>query len=343
MCSRLCSLAKMTAAHYRACRSGSSAYGRDPARYRQDLRAHLRPQLRLTDEGQLLGHIIIALRMMDDKMRRFPDFPSRLRTLVEHMIVSHHGELEFGSPKVPLFPEALLLHHLDNLDSKWSRCGLPAKDRHVEGAGRDIAHRSSGRFSRNRGIWRKCLNPRPSPPPVQRQRRLFSSKRQQREFPREIRDRRRRNLHRRSSSTNRSRRLRRSFWEHYSRRTRSMARIASKEIPPPLELQCLKALWILGEANVKEVRQMLLPTREARLHDRNDRARSPGATRRREPAQGRALLSIHAGVDARQSTPCRREGTSGRVLRWIARYADRVPGWKRCPSTGTHHCSRRFC
>ncbi|MGI8960953.1 MAG: hypothetical protein ACR2IV_14555, partial [Bryobacteraceae bacterium] len=42
----------------------------------------------------------------------------KLRTLVEHMLISHHGELEFGSPKVPAFPEALLLHHLDNLDSK---------------------------------------------------------------------------------------------------------------------------------------------------------------------------------------------------------------------------------
>ncbi|HET8635763.1 MAG TPA: phosphohydrolase, partial [Acidobacteriaceae bacterium] len=42
----------------------------------------------------------------------------KLRTLIEHMIISHHGELEFGSPKVPAFPEALLLHHLDNLDSK---------------------------------------------------------------------------------------------------------------------------------------------------------------------------------------------------------------------------------
>jgi 3'-5' exoribonuclease len=71
-----------------------------------------------SDEGQLLGHIVIGLRMIGERMAGLPDFPARLRTLVEHMIVSHHGELEFGSPKVPLFPEALLLHHLDNLDSK---------------------------------------------------------------------------------------------------------------------------------------------------------------------------------------------------------------------------------
>jgi len=85
-------------------------------------------------EGQLLGHIIIGLRLLHEKLQRFPEFPPKLRVLVEHMIVSHHGELEFGSPKVPLFPEALLLHHLDNLDSKMECMrAMVAKDRHVEG------------------------------------------------------------------------------------------------------------------------------------------------------------------------------------------------------------------
>ena len=69
-------------------------------------------------EGQLLGHIVIGLRIVGDKLRELPDFPPKLRTLLEHMIISHHGELQFGSPKVPVFPEALLLHHLDNMDSK---------------------------------------------------------------------------------------------------------------------------------------------------------------------------------------------------------------------------------
>jgi 3'-5' exoribonuclease len=69
-------------------------------------------------EGQLLGHISIAMRMLSDKLRAFPDFPNDLRNLLEHMILSHHGKLEFGSPKVPLFPEALLLHYLDDMDSK---------------------------------------------------------------------------------------------------------------------------------------------------------------------------------------------------------------------------------
>ncbi|MDX2266848.1 MAG: OB-fold nucleic acid binding domain-containing protein [Bryobacter sp.] len=69
-------------------------------------------------EGQLLGHIIIALRILDEKLRVLPAFPPKLRTLLEHMIVSHHGELEYGSPKQPMFLEAMVLHHLDNLDSK---------------------------------------------------------------------------------------------------------------------------------------------------------------------------------------------------------------------------------
>jgi 3'-5' exoribonuclease len=87
-----------------------------------------------SSEGQLVGHIAIGLRFLHEKLQRLPDFPAKLRILVEHMILSHHGELEFGSPKLPQFPEALLLHHLDNLDSKMECMrALVAKDRLVEG------------------------------------------------------------------------------------------------------------------------------------------------------------------------------------------------------------------
>ncbi len=71
-----------------------------------------------TDEGQLLGHISIVLRLLDRKCAELPDFPPKLKTLVEHLILSHHGKYEFGSPKLPSFPEALLLHYLDDTDSK---------------------------------------------------------------------------------------------------------------------------------------------------------------------------------------------------------------------------------
>jgi len=87
-----------------------------------------------SSEGQLLGHITIGVSMVEEKLRLLPDFPAPLRTLLLHMILSHHGELEFGSPKVPLFPEALLLHLLDNLDSKMECMrSLVEKDRLVEG------------------------------------------------------------------------------------------------------------------------------------------------------------------------------------------------------------------
>ena len=68
--------------------------------------------------GQLLGHIVMGVQLIGENLRKVPDFPPKLRLLLEHMIISHHGELEFGSPKVPVFLEALLFHHLDNLDSK---------------------------------------------------------------------------------------------------------------------------------------------------------------------------------------------------------------------------------
>lgn len=71
-----------------------------------------------TTRGQLLGHMIIELEMLKDKIALQPDFPGELRTLLEHLIISHHGQYEFGSTKLPMFPEALMLHYLDDLDSK---------------------------------------------------------------------------------------------------------------------------------------------------------------------------------------------------------------------------------
>ncbi len=71
-----------------------------------------------TTRGQLLGHMIIELEMLQAKIAKFPDFPAELKTLLEHLIISHHGQYDFGSPKLPMFPEALMLHYLDDLDSK---------------------------------------------------------------------------------------------------------------------------------------------------------------------------------------------------------------------------------
>lgn len=76
-----------------------------------------------TDEGQLLGHITIGVALLDEKVARVPDltgepFPAELLLRLKHMILSHHGTYEFGSPRLPMTPEAIALHHLDNLDAK---------------------------------------------------------------------------------------------------------------------------------------------------------------------------------------------------------------------------------
>lgn len=69
-------------------------------------------------EGQLLGHITIGIGMIEQKIAAIPHFPAAKRLLVEHLVLSHHGEYEFGSPKLPMTAEAIVLHYLDNLDAK---------------------------------------------------------------------------------------------------------------------------------------------------------------------------------------------------------------------------------
>lgn len=71
-----------------------------------------------TLEGQLVGHISIGTRLLHEKAATLPGFPDRLRILVEHIILSHHGSYEFGSPKLPMLPEAVLLHYLDDAEAK---------------------------------------------------------------------------------------------------------------------------------------------------------------------------------------------------------------------------------
>ncbi|MFQ5663160.1 MAG: 3'-5' exoribonuclease YhaM family protein [Terriglobia bacterium] len=90
-----------------------------------------------TSVGNLLGHIAIALELLNRKMDAIPGFPAPLRVLVQHLVLSHHGRLEFGSPVTPKFPEAVLLHYLDDIDSKMeamraSLKGAEAADREGE-------------------------------------------------------------------------------------------------------------------------------------------------------------------------------------------------------------------
>jgi 3'-5' exoribonuclease len=76
-----------------------------------------------TNEGQLVGHIVLGVEMLNDKAARVPDltgepFPAELLMRLKHMIVSHHGSYDFGSPVLPMTPEAIALHYLDNFDAK---------------------------------------------------------------------------------------------------------------------------------------------------------------------------------------------------------------------------------
>ncbi|MCI8949363.1 MAG: HD domain-containing protein [Lachnospiraceae bacterium] len=76
------------------------------------------PENDYTDDGQLLGHIIIGTEMVSDKIKTIPDFPAKLASELKHCILAHHGELEYGSPKKPALLEALALNFADNTDAK---------------------------------------------------------------------------------------------------------------------------------------------------------------------------------------------------------------------------------
>jgi 3'-5' exoribonuclease len=73
---------------------------------------------RYSTRGQLIGHITMGLEMVQTKIHQIPGFPASLKDELEHIILSHHGKLEFGSPKEPMFAEAMVVSFLDEMDSK---------------------------------------------------------------------------------------------------------------------------------------------------------------------------------------------------------------------------------
>lgn len=82
-----------------------------------------------TDDGQLLGHIVIGVEMMDDAIRTIDGFPRRLASELKHCIIAHHGELEYGSPKKPALAEALALNFADCTDAKMQTLTEIFKDK----------------------------------------------------------------------------------------------------------------------------------------------------------------------------------------------------------------------
>jgi 3'-5' exoribonuclease len=110
--------------------------------------------LRYSTRGQLLGHIAIGLERVHEKIRAIPDFPPLLADRIEHIILSHHGHLEFGSPKLPLFPEALVVHYLDDMDSKLASIRAQYETDKI---------RPGDWTSRNRALGRELLKPEDQP------------------------------------------------------------------------------------------------------------------------------------------------------------------------------------
>lgn len=74
-----------------------------------------------SDEGRLLGHVVLSLEMVDEALAGMPDFPKELALRLRHMIVSHHGRYEWGSPRRPKTLEAAALHHVENLSAQVNR------------------------------------------------------------------------------------------------------------------------------------------------------------------------------------------------------------------------------
>lgn len=103
-----------------------------------------------TDEGQLVGHLVMGVEMLRDKVERTADltgepFPNELLLRLKHMIVSHHGALEYGSPKLPMTLEAVALHYLDNLDAKLHAFGREIRDDPVRESSWTPYQQSTGR------------------------------------------------------------------------------------------------------------------------------------------------------------------------------------------------------
>jgi len=92
------------------------------------------PNIEYSNEGRLLGHIVLGVMMVEEKLKSQKDFPFELALRLKHLILSHHGEFDFGSPKRPKFLEAFALHLLDDMDAKINGLTKLLKDDRQEGS-----------------------------------------------------------------------------------------------------------------------------------------------------------------------------------------------------------------
>ncbi len=116
----LCRLATLVASHYKGINRDLLVAGailHDIGKIRE---ISCTGSFEYTDEGRLLGHIVMGVELVESKIRVLGGFPQKLAMLLKHMILSHHGHLEFGSPKRPKTLEAMVLFYLDDMDAKVS-------------------------------------------------------------------------------------------------------------------------------------------------------------------------------------------------------------------------------
>jgi len=106
-----------------------------------------------SDEGRLLGHIILGIERIDEKIRQLPDFPKDLSVLLKHLLISHHGQYSWGSPKRPMTLEAVLLHYLDDMDAKINGIKQFLKTQVPEGSKWSSYHRMFEQFFYVPTLW----------------------------------------------------------------------------------------------------------------------------------------------------------------------------------------------
>lgn len=107
-----------------------------------------------TDRGRLIGHIVLGLDVLDDMVARLDGFPAELHTHLRHMVLSHHGEYEYGSPRRPKTVEAMILHFIDNLDAR-----VEIFRQVMQASGPDGGDWSGYETVLGRHVWRRPLGP----------------------------------------------------------------------------------------------------------------------------------------------------------------------------------------
>jgi 3'-5' exoribonuclease len=121
----------------------------------------VRKSIEYTTEGKLIGHISLGYEMMAEKMKTIPGFPDELAMLLKHMMLSHHGEYEFGSPKRPKIQEAMIINYLDDLSAKINNFDATLKKESTgEGEWTNFSK------MHERYLYRKALFPRHPAEPV---------------------------------------------------------------------------------------------------------------------------------------------------------------------------------